>query len=536
MVRISKETMKSEIRKCGQDPAYFLKNYVRISHPLKGLIPFTTYDFQDDLLNDFKDHRFNIILKARQLGISTIVAGYAAWLLLFRREKQVMVVATKFKTAANLVIKVKKMLKTLPEWMMIADIVIDNQSSFELNNGSKINASTTSAKDAGRSESLSLLIVDEAAFVEGMEELWTGILPTITTGGRCIALSTPNGVGNWFYKTYTDAEAETNLFNAINLPWSVHPDRDEEWFREQTKNMSKREVAQEFECSFNMSGETVISPDDMLSITEKTKEPNHRTGFDRNYWIWEEPKTGVGYLISADVSRGDGADNSVFHVFRLDNFEQVAEYQGKPNHDMFAMMLNSVGKEYGNALMVVENNNVGFNVLDKLQTLEYPNLYYSTKGSHEFVDQLTAEYSENGVIPGFSTTSKTRPLIIAKMEEFVRNKIIKINSPRTVRELQTFVWNNGKPEAMRGYNDDLVLSLSIGCWVKDVALGVNKRETAYASAILNSMIKTNTQINTTVPGMIGYKKQQDPFSEQGFTKKQNNAKKEAEEFFWLYKG
>ena len=536
MPRISKETMKSEIRKCGQDPAYFLKNYVRISHPLKGLIPFTTYDFQDDLLQDFNDHRFNIILKARQLGISTIVAGYAAWLLLFRREKQVMVVATKFKTAANLVIKVKKMLKTLPDWMMIADIKIDNQSSFELSNGSKINASTTSAKDAGRSESLSLLIVDEAAFVEGMEELWTGILPTITTGGRCVALSTPNGVGNWFYKTYTDAEAGNNLFNALNLPWDVHPDRDEEWFREQTKNMSKREVAQEFECSFNMSGETVVSPEDMEILKNNTSEPKHRTGFDRNYWIWQEPQQGVGYLISADVARGDGADNSVFHVFRLDTFEQVAEYQGKPNHDMFAMTLNSVGKEYGNALLVVENNNVGYNVLDKLQTLEYPNLYYSTKGSHDFVDQYTAEI-ESGIIAGFSTTSKTRPLIIAKMEEFIRNKIVKINSPRTLRELETFVWNNGKPQAMRSYHDDLILSLSIACWVKDIALGENKKEKAYTNAILNSMLKSNTQINTSIPGMVGYTKNLDPFREAGsINKKQQEAKKQMEEFFWLYKG
>ena len=531
MPRISKETMKAEIRKCGQDPAYFLKNYVRISHPLKGLIPFSTYDFQDDLLNDFKDHRFNIILKARQLGISTIVAGYAAWMLLFRREKQVMVVATKFKTAANLVIKVKKMLKTLPDWMMIADIKIDNQSSFELNNGSKINASTTSAKDAGRSESLSLLIVDEAAFVEGMEELWTGILPTITTGGRCIALSTPNGVGNWFYKTYTDAEAESNLFNAINLPWQVHPDRDEEWFREQTKNMSKREVAQEFECSFNMSGETVISPEDMESLNQNVKTPKHRTGFDRNYWIWEDPQPGVGYLVSADVSRGDGADNSVFHVFRLDTFEQVAEYQGKPNHDMFAMMLDSVGKEYGNALMVVENNNVGYNVLDKLQTLEYPNLYYSTKGSHEYIDNYTAEYA-SGIVPGFSTTSKTRPLIIAKMEEFIRNNIVKINSQRTITELQTFVWSNGKPESMRGYNDDLVLAMSIGCWVKDVALSTNKRETAYTSALLNSMIKSNTSINTSIPGMVGYHASSDMYTKKDTLKeRQNSAKKEMEELF-----
>jgi len=531
MARISKQTMKEEIRKCGQDPVYFLKNYVKISHPLKGLIPFTTYDFQDELLNDFKDNRFNIILKARQLGISTIVAGYAAWLLLFRREKQVMVVATKFKTAANLVIKVKKMLKTLPDWMMIADIKIDNQSSFELSNGSKINASTTSAKDAGRSESLSLLIVDEAAFVEGMEELWTGILPTISTGGRCIALSTPNGVGNWFYKTYVDAEAETNLFKATVLPWDVHPDRDEEWFREQTKNMSRRDIAQEFECSFNMSGETVVAPEDMGRLTESVSDPKYKTGFDRNYWIWQEPQAGVGYLVSADVARGDGADNSVFHVFRLDTFEQVAEYQGKPNHDMFAMMLQSVGKEYGDALMVVENNNVGYNVLDKLQTLEYPNLYYSSKGSHEFVDHYTAEITENGIVPGFSTTSKTRPLIIAKMEEFIRNRIIKINSPRTVREFETFVWNNGKPAAMRGYNDDLILSLSIGCWVKDVALTTNKRETAYTTAMLNSMMKSNTSINTQIPGMVGYDRSNDVFRQ-----KQNEQIKQMKEFGWIYKG
>lgn len=529
-MRISKEMMKEEIRKCGQDPIYFLKNYVKISHPLQGLIPFTTYDFQDALLQDFKDHRFNIILKGRQLGISTIVAGYAAWLLLFRREKQVLVVATKFKTAANLVIKVKKMLKTLPEWMMIADIKADNQSSFELSNGSKINASTTSSKDSGRSDSLSLLIVDEAAFVENMEELWTGILPTISTGGRCIALSTPNGVGNWFYKSYVDAEAGNNLFKPTVLPWHVHPDRDEEWFREQTKNMNRRDVAQEFECSFNMSGETVVDPADMERLTNNTSEPKYKTGFDRNYWIWEEPKAGVGYLISADVARGDGADSSVFHVFRIDNFEQVAEYQGKPNHDMFAMLLNSVGKEYGNALMVVENNNVGFNVLDKLIALEYPNLYYSTKGSHEFVDHYTAEYTDS-VVPGFSTTSKTRPLIIAKMEEFVRNRIIKINSPRTIREFETFVWNNGKPEAMRGYNDDLILSLSIGCWVKDVALTTNKRENAYTTAILGSMMKSNTQINTTIPGMVGYKKATDTFTQQ-----QNAAMKQMKDFGWIYKG
>jgi phage FluMu gp28-like protein len=252
MPRISKETMRAEIRRCGQDPSYFLKNYVKITHKEKGLIPFTTFDYQDDLLRDFKDHKFNIILKSRQLGISTIVAGYAAWMMLFRREKQIMAVATKLKTAANIVIKVKKMIKTLPEWLIISDVVTDNQATFELTNGSKITASTTSAKDAGRSEALSLLIIDEAAHVEGMDDMWTSIAPTITGGGSCVALSSPAGVGGWFYKTFVAAEAGENLFNPITLPWGVHPERDHEWFRNETKNMSKREIAQEYECSFNM--------------------------------------------------------------------------------------------------------------------------------------------------------------------------------------------------------------------------------------------------------------------------------------------
>jgi Terminase large subunit, T4likevirus-type, N-terminal len=527
--KLTKEQVKDEIRKCGNDPIYFLKNYVKISHPLKGQIPFTTFDYQDDLLNDFNNHRFNVILKARQLGISTIVAGYATWLMLFRREKTVLVLATKFKTAANLAVKVKKMMKSIPDWLRIAEITVDNQTSFELSNGSNIKASTTSKSDAGRSEALSLLIVDEAAFVEGMDELWTSIFPTISTGGRCIALSTPNGVGNWFYKTYSEAENGINNFHPIKLPWDIHPDRDDDWFREQTKSMSRRDIAQEFECSFNMSGETVVHADNMAEIRSSILEPKHRTGFDRNYWIWEEPQPGLTYMMVADVARGDGGDNSVFHTFRIDTMEQVAEYQGKPVLEMFASMLNSVGREYNNCLLIVENNNVGYNVLEKLIEMEYPNLYFSAKSSHEYVEQATAELQSN-TVPGFTTTSRTRPLIIAKMEEFVRNKVIKFKSGRLYQELETFVWNNGRPEAMRGYHDDLVMSMAICCWVRDTALTANKREAAYTKAILGSIMKANSKISTLVQGQVGYKQNQvfDPHSE--------DLKQKYKDLLWLIKG
>ena len=528
--QLSKKEIYREVIKCGKDPVYFINNYARISHPQKGLIPFKTYDFQSELLKDFNNYRFNIILKARQLGISTVTAGYIVWLMLFHRDKNVLVIATKFGTASNLVKKVKHILKNVPEFLQITSITIDNRSSFELSNGSQIKASSTSG-DAGRSEALSLLVIDEAAHVEGLKELWTGLYPTLSTGGRCIALSTPNGVGNWFHKTYTESEQGINDFYPTNLPWSVHPERDTEWFEKETRNMSRRQIAQELECNFNTSGDTVIHPDDIKRIFGNIKEPKHRTGFDRNFWIWEEYSSDCTYLVVADVARGDGKDFSVFHVIKLETMEVIAEYQGKPTPDIYGNMLCSVGKEYGNALLVVENNSVGFAVIEKLRELEYPNLYYSIKSTHQYVSQLEAEGISNSV-PGFTTTQKTRPLIVAKLEEFIRNKLITLYSARIANEFKTFIWNNGRPEAMRSYNDDLIMSLAIGCWVRDTALETSKREVEYQKAFLDSMIMSNTRISTAIPGMRGYNKSYDIDT----SSKNKQALEEHKEFLWVYKG
>ena len=289
--KLSKKEIVKEILKCGKDPVYFTNNFCRISHPLKGLVPFKTYPYQDDLLNDYNDFRFTVILKARQLGISTITAAYCVWLMLFHRDKNVLVIANKFATAANLVKKVKAIMKNLPPWMQVATISIDNRTSFELSNGSQIKAASTSG-DAGRSEALSLLVIDEAAHVDGLKELWTGLYPTLSTGGRCIALSTPNGVGNWFHKTYADADIKENDFHPVCLPWDVHPERNQEWFEKETKNMSRRQIAQELECNFNTSGDTVIHPDDIAWLNNTIREPQYRTGHDRNFWIWEKYNEG----------------------------------------------------------------------------------------------------------------------------------------------------------------------------------------------------------------------------------------------------
>ena len=195
---------------------------------------------------------------------------------------------------------------------------------------------------------------------------------TLSTGGRCIALSTPNGVGNWFHKTYTEAETGINDFHPVKLMWDVHPERDQVWFDKETNNMSKREIAQELECSFNASGETVINPEDLELILGGLQEPQYRAGFDRNFWIWEKYEEGVPYILSADVARGDGADFSCFHIVRVDTMTVVAaEYQGKPDLDMYSRILFDAGTEYGTCLLVVENVGVGIAVLEKLKDLQY---------------------------------------------------------------------------------------------------------------------------------------------------------------------
>ena len=502
----TKEDIKREILRCGKDPAYFISNFARISHPIHGSVPFNLYPFQQQIVKDFVAHRFVVVNKGRQLGLSTTSAAYVAWLMLFYREKSILVVATKLATAANLVRKVKSIIKNLPPWLMVSKIKFDNRNSFELDNGSWVKASSTSG-DAGRSEALSLLVVDEAAHIENMEEMWAALYPTLSTGGRCIAISTPLGVGNWFHKIFTEAESGKNDFKAIRLNWDVHPDRDQAWFDKETRNMPEKQIAQELECSFNASGDTVISGRDIERIDRAAIEPKYKTGFDRNFWIWEQYEPSKKYFLSADVARGDGKDFSTFHIFDIESMEQVAEYQGKLPLDEFARLIYDAGKEYGTCLAVVENNSFGIGVANKIKEMGYQNIFYSNKNK-EYIDQMIADgLSINA--PGVYVSAKTRPLIIAKFEEFVRNNIITFRSKRTANELTTFVWNHGRAEAMRSYNDDLVMPAAIACWVRDTAIQNNIKDLQYRTAILGSMSVANRTFDTKVSGMVGYKPTKD---------------------------
>jgi len=205
----------------------------------------------------------------------------------------------------------------------------------------------------------------------------------------------------------------------------------------------------------------------------------------------------------------------------------VAEYIGKPTPDDFAEMLYNAGKEYGGCMIVAENNNIGYAVLKKLLDKGYNNVYHSTKSSHEYVDPVAAQWQSNA-IPGFTTSTKTRPLIIAKMEEFMRNKLIKLQSNRLFSEMKTFIWHNGKPQAMRSYNDDLVMSLAIACWVRDTALTENEKDMAYKKAMLGGVFKSTTTMNTQIKGQ--------KFYNETFAEKHEEEIKKTKEFLWIYKG
>lgn len=250
-----KEIIKEEYVKCAKSPAYFMKKYCVIQHPQKGKVPFKLYPYQEDSLEDFLQHDRVIILKSRQLGISTLIAGYALWLILFNSDKNCLVVAIDQTTSKNLVTKIKVMYENLPSWLKLK-AVEDNKLSLRLSNGSQVKA-VSSTGTSGRSEALSLVIIDEAAFVDSAEELWASLQQTLSTGGQGIILSTPNGTSNFFHKLWVNAEAGENSFKTVRLPWQVHPERDQAWRDRQDAELGARLAAQECDCLWGLSTVTL---------------------------------------------------------------------------------------------------------------------------------------------------------------------------------------------------------------------------------------------------------------------------------------
>jgi hypothetical protein len=492
---LNRDQQVKEILKCGKDPVYFMRTYTKIQHAKRGLIPFETYSFQDDCVKAFEEHRFNIILKSRQLGLSTVTAAYAVWYAIFKKDKNILVIATKLQTAMNFIKKVRTMLDGLPKWLLLTKFEPTKQQ-ISFSNGSTITAIPTSP-DAGRSEALSLLIVDEAAFIRDFEDIWTGLYPTLSTGGSAIIISTPNGVGGMYYKLWTDGAAQVNEFNTINLPWWVHPEHDQTWFDKETKNLPKRKVAQEFLCDFISSGETFLQATEMDHLRDMIEPPMRKEGPANGVWIWSDPEVGKKYVISADVARGDGGDFSTFHVIDADDSEVVAEYMGKVPPDKLADLLLEYGKRYNTALLCPERNTFGYFTCVKLRDARYKRLFYknSTGDMWEYMPTNPDD------VPGFETQGNTRPQILGKLEELIRNKIIKIYSQRFYDEMQGFIWSGSRAQASRDSHDDLIMSLAIGSWLINGTSTINEQGREMAMAMLKAT-KVDRRDSSAMPGDI----------------------------------
>jgi hypothetical protein len=476
------DLLKVEYKKCMESPVYFMKHYVKIQHPVRGEILFDLFDFQKETLQSFADYKFNIILKSRQMGISTLVSVYALWVMIFNKDKNILIVSLRQEDAKDIITKVRFANEKLPTWLKVKCIE-DNRLSLKFQNGSQIKAASTTKK-SGVGQALSLLIIDEAALIEEAGELWTSAQPTLSTGGNAIVLSTPRGVGNWFHKMWQGAEENNdgkigkNGFHPISLPWQLHPERDDEWRRiEGEKQGNPKKAAQEYDCNFLASGDNVIDLN-IIEFYKKTraKDPLDISGIDHGLWTWQEVNYSHSYIVSADVARGDGEDFSACHVLDITGEcpIQVAEYKGSLGTKDFGNFLVALATKYNDALLIVERENVGWATLQQIIDRDYKNTFYSS-ADLKYVDvqrQLSNKYDseEKKIVPGFSTNMKTRPLVVNNLDLYFRNMAIEIYSKRTLSELETFIWKNGKAQAMDAYHDDLVMSLAIGLWVRDTAL------------------------------------------------------------------
>lgn len=494
------DIVKQEYIKCAQSPVYFMKHYVKIQHPIRGTITFNLFKFQEETLQSFHDYKFNIILKSRQMGISTLVAAYSLWLMIFHKDKNILLVSLRQEDAKEVITKVRFANENLPTWLKIKCLE-DNRLSLKFANGSAIKAASTTKK-SGVGQALSLLIIDEAALIEEAEDLWTSAQPTLSTGGNAIILSTPRGVGNWFHKMWQGAEENsngkvgTNGFHPIRLPWNLHPERNEEWRHiEGAKQGNPKKAAQEFDCDFLASGDNVVD----LAIIEFYKknlmrDPIEIRGADSGLWVWQRPDYTHNYIVCADVARGDGMDFSACHVIDItDTPIQSAEYKGTFGTKDFGNFLVALSTEYNNALLIVERENVGWATLQQIIEREYPNTFYSSTDlkyvdvQRQLIHRWDAE--EKKLTPGFSTNIKTRPLVINNIDMYMREKVIEVYSKRTLAEFETFIWKNGKAQAMDSYNDDLIMALGIGLWVRDTALKLRQEGIELTKAAIGQMNK-----------------------------------------------
>lgn len=481
----SPEKQQKELIKCGLSFPYFCHKYVKIAHPKRGLLPFVLYNYQRRCVQEYEKHRFNILSKFRQGGLTTVTVLWCMWRCMFKLDETIMVLSKSDREAIAAGEIVKRGLIELPNWMRPEmDKNNDHQKLFT-ETGCKLFFYTP---EAARGRSITYLVLDEAAFIPSMDKHWKAMFPTISTGGHCITISTVNGVGNWYYDIFQGAKKLENDFHVIELDYWEHPEyNDPDWVKATRAQLGEKGWQQEVMRDFLGAGDSYIPADIINDLDMVTREidplrmlfpklnnldeAREQRVQDMNMWkrgalhIWREPVDGRDYIIGTDCAAGLGEDNdnSCVQVIDAVTCEQVAEFYSNlcPPYN-FAQIVAMLGRTYNNALIVVEDNGgYGTSVIEKLQHEHfYDNLYECAQGSNK------------NPKPGIKTTLSNRPKFLEMLQTRLINRSMAVRSRRLVKELKGFIWNiqTKRAEATKGFHDDAILALCLALYARETKL------------------------------------------------------------------
>ena len=474
-IEFTKDQVK-EYMKCAQDPIYFIKKYVKVVSLDEGLVPFNLYDYQEEIVNAVHNNRFVISKLPRQSGKSTTMISYILHYVLFNQSMTVAVLANKQSTAREILSRLKMAYEYLPLWLQ-QGIVEWNKGSIELENGSRILASSTSAS-AVRGGSFNMIFLDEFAHVPQniAEEFFSSVYPTITSGQstKVLMVSTPNGL-NLFYHywrgaTKREGERGKNEYIPIEIHWSQVPKypggplRDQEWKEQQIKNTSEQQFQTEFECDFIGSTNTLISSSKLHCLNFISPLHNNNDGLV----VYEEPKENHIYVITIDTARGQGLDYSAFVVIDITTspYKIVARFRNNTIAPLvYPTAIRSVADRYNSAYCLIEINDIGAQVADILyQDLEYENVLqsvYKGRAGQVIGSGFGGSQSQLGV----RTTIPVKKLGCSVLKSLVENDKLLIDDMDIIQELYTFVAKGVSFEADDGHNDDLVMCLVLFGWL-----------------------------------------------------------------------
>jgi len=568
-----------EMARCLKDPIYAIESYLHTEDRTQGgEVPFKLFPRQLELVDGYIKHRHNIVMKPRQAGISTTTAAYCAILTALanpKKKHKILIAANKQETAKEFLKKIRDFTRQLPDWMDIYRPANgkdwfspekNSDSHYRLNNGSEVKA-VASSKDALRGYTPSLIIVDEAAFIEGSrgEEFYEAAQPSLSTGGRCILISTPNGYDPLYHKTYKLAKLGKNNYNTVDMKWYEDPryngrnkslqfnhgmswiKKDEktgdvietiydpcsgdinhytiekegkectvpqdkwddmiadgyeptsDWFEGMCAdlNHNPRSIAQELLCSFLGSGDNVI--DDKYAKRQErdnVKDPIRKEWIDGNMWIWEDPIKDHQYILAADASSGSSDDSAGICIMDYTTGNQVAEYQGKVAPDVLGEICAHYGGMYDAFIVVDITGGWGAATVLKLIDLGYPKkrMYYDITVGIDSVENNRAlqKHMDNGKLPGLNF-QKNRNVIISELEKGVRMDTFKVRSARALNEMDTFVYINGRPDHMKGYHDDLLMSVGMCLFVAMTSFKDLEKSRGQAKAMVESWVVTSTE-------------------------------------------